>query len=517
MQNPSHCAALNPVVDFRTRLVGGNGEGQFSQSCDGNIPDPRTARNPECQRARRDAPARIPRAPRSGADRSAGCRAGKRGFHSQVYGANFIPGSTVNWNRQPRATTYISGHELQATILAPDIAANTAGMITVSTTSPNGPTTSSTYFQVEVHDARPTMGSMTGVTYKNIDAFYNLTADFTNNNSVDPVGIIGGAHSSNIMGTLINNGKGVFRLGSPITTNEYPYAAVYSTAVGDFNGDGNVDFLYLIGGNSQSTPTQLAISFGNGNGTFTPRPVFGSFGPRGPGIPDVVVGDFNQDGVLDVAALDGGNRSTEMFLGNGDGTFTQGKPFYSGRCGNFIVGDFNGDGKLDLLCTADEQGGKYFNFQIIFGNGDGPFQPPRSIAISPYQPLFSTTFFVNDFNNDGNLDIAFSAPNGQVGILLNNGDGSFQSPVYYTVGDQYPFTFALGDFNNDGKTDIIAIEDVPLTFKLLLGNGDGTFQGPQVLSTPAFTGLAFTVADFNNDGLLDFAFPAHDYYLYFQQ
>jgi hypothetical protein len=438
-------------------------------------------------------------------------------FTLTVYGANFIPVSTVNWNRQPRATTYISAHELHATILASDIAEPTAGMITVTTTSPKGPITSSTYFQVEVHDARATMGATTEVTYSNLGAFYNFAADFTNNNAVGPVGIMGGTGTSDILGTLINNGKGAFHLGAPITKAGYPYAAVYSNALGDFNGDGNLDFLYLIGRNYQNTPTQLAVSFGNGDGTFAQGPAFGSFGPIGPGVPDIVVGDFNQDGVLDVAALEGGNRNTEMFLGIGDGTFVTGKPLYSGRCGNFIVGDFNGDGKLDLLCYAFEQGALNFDFQIIFGNGDGTFQTPRSIALIPYQTAFSSTFFVNDFNNDGNLDIAFSAPNEQLGILLNNGDGTFQSPVYYTVGNQNAFGFALGDFNSDGKTDIIIIESFPPALEVMLGNGDGTFQNPQVLPTPPLTSLAFTVADFNNDGLLDFAFPNGGFYPCFQQ
>lgn len=43
-----------------------------------------------------------------------------------VYGANFVPGSVVNWNYQPRVTTYVSAHEIQAQILATDIQTNTA-------------------------------------------------------------------------------------------------------------------------------------------------------------------------------------------------------------------------------------------------------------------------------------------------------------------------------------------------------------------------------------------------------
>ncbi len=69
---------------------------------------------------------------------------GGPGFTLRVFGANFINGSVVNWNGSPRTTTFFSGHELDAQILGADIASNTAGMITVTTTSPNGPIISST-------------------------------------------------------------------------------------------------------------------------------------------------------------------------------------------------------------------------------------------------------------------------------------------------------------------------------------------------------------------------------------
>src|SRR5277367_527088 len=59
-------------------------------------------------------------------------------FTLSVYGANFVPGAVVNWNYQPRTTTFVSGHELQAQILSTDIAQNTAGYITVANPAPGG-------------------------------------------------------------------------------------------------------------------------------------------------------------------------------------------------------------------------------------------------------------------------------------------------------------------------------------------------------------------------------------------
>src|SRR5580692_8521619 len=78
--------------------------------------------------------------------------AGSGPFVLSVYGANFVPGAIVNWNNQPRKTNFVSGHELQAHILAADVAKNTAGLISVTNPPPGGGNSSAGWAQVEVHD-----------------------------------------------------------------------------------------------------------------------------------------------------------------------------------------------------------------------------------------------------------------------------------------------------------------------------------------------------------------------------
>ena len=438
-------------------------------------------------------------------------------FTLTVYGANFIPGSTVNWDGQPRATTCISSHELQAQILASDIAVPTAGMITVTTTSPNGPITSSTYFQVEVHEPRTTMGSTQQYIYPAFLGFLGGLADLTNDGSLDIVGVMGGSNFSDVVGSLMNTGTGQFYRGAPLTNRDYPYSG--QVGFGDFNDDGNVDFVYVVGESRQITPVHLGVSFGDGQGHFTLGQSFGSFGGSAPVIPQIVLGDFNQDGALDVATIQAG-QDAYIFLGNGNGTFASPTAAYVGRGGPLFVGDFNGDGKLDLLLAGKPIQGLTWEFKIAFGNGDGTFQSPKTVGVFPSANYFSPYYFVNDFNKDGKLDIAFANPLGQIGIMLGNGDGTFQPAVYYTVGDQTYFTFALGDFNSDGNTDIIVQQNTlsNMSFSILLGNGDGTFQSPQVLlPTGLFPGAEFSVADFNRDGLLDIGVPQYDYYVFLQQ
>ncbi len=448
-------------------------------------------------------------------------------FTLTVYGANFIPGSIVNWNRQPRATTYISAHELQATILSSDIAAPTAGMITVTTDSPAGPLTSSTYFQVEVHEPETTMGSTLEYTYPACSSFPGGVADLNNDNSLDIVGIQGSWHFSNIVGSLTNSGTGMFFQGPTLTNKQYPGA--YQGVFGDFDGNGYQDFLYVVGQSRQLTPLHLGISLNNGDGTFTLEPkTLGSFSfypEESPAIPYFVVGDFNQDGALDVVTWGGGSyEAARIFLGNGDATFAPPTTTYLGAgTGGFLVGDFNGDGKLDILGAAqNSRSPSEWRFVLLAGNGDGTFEPPMTVGTFPFPQngsFFLPSYYINDFNKDGKLDIAFATQFGTIGIMLGNGDGTFRPAVYYTVGYQSYFTFAVGDFNSDGNTDILVQQygnDTLLS--ILLGNGDGTFQPSQALMPSGLiTEVPFVTADFNNDGLLDLSFPQYDDNIYLQQ
>jgi hypothetical protein len=398
-------------------------------------------------------------------------------------------------------------------------------MITVTTDSPNGPLTSSTYFQVEVHEPEATMGPTQGYVYSSISSLPGMVADLYNNNSLDIVGVQSAYKGSNVVGSLTNNGAGSFYQGPLLTNKQYLYA--YQGAFGDFDGNGYQDFLYLAGQGPQLKPLHLAVSLNNGDGTFSPEPkLFGNFGvgsEDSPAVPNFLVGDFNQDGALDVLTVLGSSSNFRIFLGNGDGTFGSPAAVYSGFDTYWLsAGDFNGDGKLDILGAAIESQNTSWRFVLLVGNGDGTFQPPKTVGVFPYPNngvFFAPTFYVNDFNKDGKLDIAFANASGQIGIMLGNGDGTFQPAVYYTVGELTYFTFAVGDFNSDGRADLLVQQSAlgNTSLSILLGNGDGTFRSPQVLlESGLFPEVTFMPGDFNNDGLLDLSAPAYDN-IYLQQ
>ncbi|HXE55020.1 MAG TPA: VCBS repeat-containing protein, partial [Tepidisphaeraceae bacterium] len=238
------------------------------------------------------------------------------------------------------------------------------------------------------------------------------------------------------------------------------------------------------------------------------KPLTSSISTTGPAS-QVLVGDLNGDGIPDLVTGSAGTAAVlggftaQVFLGASSGSFKPGNIVPTG--GRAIaLGDFNGDGKLDLATAAG----------VLPGNGNGGFGAAISGFTLPANTV-PVSFFTGDFNGDSKLDLAmvtFTSASGAspakigLGILIGNGNGTFQSAVTTTVAsgtnlNQSEAVFATGDFNGDGNLDVVS------PFGVLLGNGKGGFTAPSsglpVASTPVSS--AFAVGDFNGDGKLDLA------------
>src|SRR5438876_58233 len=223
----------------------------------------------------------------------------------------------------------------------------------------------------------------------------------------------------------------------------------------------------------------------------------------------VAMGDFDGDGKPDLAVANGGSNDVSVLLGNGDGTFKPAKNYEAGLGGGPLwvaVGDFNLDGKLDLVVansSSDSVG-------VLLGNGDGTFQPSRTFPAGGTAPQ---SVAVGDFNGDGKPDLAVASYySNNVTVLIGNGDGTFQTArVVQTFGTSMsPICVSAGDVNGDRKADLAVCTVGVSAVTVLLGNGDGTFVSPPQTYTFDGDPESIAIEDFNGDGIPDLAVANDD-------
>jgi uncharacterized repeat protein (TIGR03803 family) len=340
------------------------------------------------------------------------------------------------------------------------------------------------------------------------------------------------------VGVLLGNGDGTFQ--TAVTYDSGGYGAI-NIAVADVNGDAHPDILVAntcVNSSCDSTGV-VTLLLANGDGTFQSPTTVAYFGGHNSYF-SIAVADVNGDGKADLMVSNGclvsgfsGGWCTNVgqvgvFLGNGDGTFQQGASYASG--GYYAIGvsvaDVNRDGKPDLVVSNQCAGsGNCTNgvVGVLLGNGDGTFgavqtynaSMPGVWASGGYS---SWSVSVADVNGDGNPDLVVSnqcgnCTNGVVGVLLGNGDGTFQTAVGYDSGGESPTSVAVADMNGDGKPDLVVANNCsPLgtcevnsdgVAAVLLGNGDGTFRAAVAYDSGALYSDGLAVGDFNADGKPD--------------
>ncbi len=282
-----------------------------------------------------------------------------------------------------------------------------------------------------------------------------------------------------------------------------------SVEVADLNNDKIPDL--IIGSEQDSSAT---ILLGKGKAQF--EQAKGSPFFAGHGVNDIAIGDFNNDGNVDLAFANTDRKYLTVLLGNGQGNFIAApkSPFpveVIPHVHGIAAADFNNDDRLDLV--TDSWGND--QVEILFGDSINGFKTPGTffkVGKMPYQRLR-----VADVNMDGNIDIITTNLEGHnVTILLGDGKGNFNEATGspFPCGDA-PFGVAIGDVNADGRPDL-AIINSPASMggastginglTVMLGSGAGNFT--IMKGSPFEAGKIpnrVAIGDVNGDGVNDIA------------
>lgn len=263
----------------------------------------------------------------------------------------------------------------------------------------------------------------------------------------------------------------------------------YDVVTGDFNRDGNQDFVV----NNSSV---VIVFLGDGHGGF---PISKAFPVGGGFHQSITARDLNGDGYPDVVLPNYPDPSISVLFNDGAGGFGTASVFATGDLPRKIaVGDFNGDQKPDLAVINGESD----NVSILLGDGTGGFGTAINFPVGTGPNAIA----ISDFNEDATPDLAVSTfDSEELGIFFGDGTGHFTAGGSYPLGGN-SFAIAAADFNHDGYPDLaVGVSNIypDNHLAIFLGDGKGNFtNAPDV---PVYDSEDLAIADFNSNGQLDIA------------
>src|SRR5262249_50517143 len=314
---------------------------------------------------------------------------------------------------------------------------------------------------VVVQQSSPPQGGFLAPASYPVENFPSAVAagDFDNDGKAD---LVATNESGSDVSVLLGNANGTLQPAINSGVGKSPVAVAVGDFNHDGNLDIVTANIGSFTSNSNGTSFlgTVTILLGNGHGTFQSAQTFilpNVIANQVEQFPDAVaVGDFNHDGNLDFVVDAGGfdKGYINVFLGKGDGTFNElpPVPVNSSFPGTIGVGNFNGDNNVDIVVAS----GGYLEF--LSGNGDGTFQETNDLVV----PTGAFDLAVGEIDGDNVPDIVTrggACVGGNCGdtisVLLGNTKKGFQPSQVLLVPGAFFNSMALGDFNHDGIQDVV--------------------------------------------------------------
>ena len=266
---------------------------------------------------------------------------------------------------------------------------------------------------------------------------------------------------------MVSNGDGTFSDQKilQLSIDNNITGRTYGNGIGDFDGDGDLDYLMALGRN-------IYLFKNNGLDNQFAGPVEINSSAQSNYPADMAIADFNEDGHLDFVLSYYLSSHCGLYLG--DGAFGFEYRLLENTAEKFSIGldaaDFNNDGHVDFVVAPNSSKEPFY---VNLGDGHGSFATGYSIRDDGALKLYGIA--AADFDGDGAVDLAASSKN-ILEIYTGNGDGTFEFLVSYDLA-MNPSPLDNGDFNRDGNQDLVAANFGSgfAGVAVLLGDGNGGF------------------------------------------
>jgi hypothetical protein len=367
--------------------------------------------------------------------------------------------------------------------------------------------------------------------------FHTVHISDFNNDGIDDLSAIS---SSGAIAILVNDGYGNFTQSDFIQLNDLTLSISSDEPFADFNQDGDADFAYVTPNIGHGT-SYITIGYGDGTGQF---PNITQLTVPGTSY-SLAIADVNRDYYLDLIAGDATNSTLEVFVGDGNGNFTDSVSVDYGTdsimhamaCGDidrdgnpdFVAGAFWGDNIVVALNTLPDE--PVLDNPMVttgYSNVEMDLTNPDNFRLSKnYRTVAGAAYWRYDTDGNNTVDeqaVDYNLQYGEYKLVFKtkyNAEPDAKFSADLTIGDQKAVLFKDYDTPALTRGEGGRLESDSLIFYYTVGAGSliSPPNGGQAIAQPTFDWSGFfdipsgiESFNFQLDRYYDFRSPIYDVY-----